>query len=237
MRQLGVFAKYWQPGTVKTRLAVSVGPEAAACLHRACVRTVLRRTCALSDRRALLVTPPESIVEFASFAGAAWDVESQSSGDLGARMRHYFEASFSRGATEVVLIGSDSPTLPVVYIERAFELLGRHAVVLGPASDGGYYLIGAAGNAPPVFDGVAWGGDTVWRQTVERLSAAGCSYAELPSWYDVDTIDDLRRLHAELSAMNPRDQIFEDLWCEVVGQVVNLPDAGDSTRFAKRQRR
>ncbi|HVC92329.1 MAG TPA: TIGR04282 family arsenosugar biosynthesis glycosyltransferase [Pirellulales bacterium] len=222
MRQLGVFAKYWRPGTVKTRLAASIGPEAAACLHRACVRTVITRTCTMAARRALVVAPPESLAEFARFAGAAWNVESQSSGDLGERMRRFFEASFARGASEVVLIGSDSPTLPLEYIERAFELLGRHPVVVGPACDGGYYLIGAMGKPPPVFDGVAWGSDAVWRQTVERLTAAGCSHAELPRWYDIDTIDDLRRLHAELSAMNPRDQAYEALWREVVGQVSNL---------------
>ncbi|HUY37019.1 MAG TPA: TIGR04282 family arsenosugar biosynthesis glycosyltransferase [Pirellulales bacterium] len=210
-----MFAKFWQPGAVKTRLAASVGPLAAARLHRACLRTVLARTCTLAERRTLMVTPPERLAEFASFAGAAWNVEPQSSGDLGARMRHYFETSFAHGAARVVLIGSDSPTLPVAHIERAFDLLGRHAVVLGPASDGGYYLVGAAAKSPPIFDGVAWSSGEVWRRTVEQLAAAGCSYAELPEWYDIDTYDDLLRLRAELAAMNPRDDVYQALRREV----------------------
>jgi rSAM/selenodomain-associated transferase 1 len=215
MRQLGVFAKYWQPGAVKTRLAASIGHLAAARLHRQCVRTILARAAGLAERRTLMVTPPERLAEFARFAGAAWEVEPQSTGDLGSRMRHYFETSFARGATQVLLIGSDSPTLPVAHLERAFESLARHAVVLGPARDGGYYLVGAAGQPPPIFDGVAWSSDAVWRQTVERLAAARCAFDELPEWYDVDTLDDLQRLRAELETMFPRDDVYEELRREV----------------------
>jgi rSAM/selenodomain-associated transferase 1 len=217
MRQLGVFAKYWQPGGVKTRLAASIGQRAAARFHRECVRTILARTRTLAVHRVLMVDPPVRLAEFTEFAGNDWNVLPQSAGDLGARMRQYFDTAFAGGAAQVVLIGSDSPTLPLEYIERAFDRLSRRAVVLGPANDGGYYLLAARRAAPPIFDGVEWGSDRVLRETVERLNAAGCSYCELPPWYDVDTIDDLRRLRAELASMEPRPNEFAALWREIQG--------------------
>jgi hypothetical protein len=215
MRQLGVFAKYWQPGMVKTRLAASIGDLAAARFHRECVRTILARTCTQAEQRVLMVTPPDRLDEFSALADGNWTVLPQPAGDLGSRMRHYFETSFAGGAAQVVLIGSDSPTLPAAYIERAFELLNRHDVVLGPASDGGYYLLATRRAAPPIFDGVAWGSDSVLRQTAQRLAAARLEYCELPPWYDVDTIDDLRRLRAELNSMQPRPEYYESLWREI----------------------
>src|SRR5207245_1186739 len=103
VRDLGIFAKYWEPGAVKTRLAATVGAEAAARLQREFVRTIAARTGALADRRAFVVTPPERLAEFATLAGPQWSVKRQSSGDLGARMRNYFQTSFADGATYAVL--------------------------------------------------------------------------------------------------------------------------------------
>ena len=97
-----------------------------------------------------------------------------------------------------MLIGSDSPTLPADYIQQAFERLQQHDAVLGPTEDGGYYLIGIRDAVPPVFDGVQWGSPQVWRQTVDRLHESKVRFATLPTWYDVDVLDDLERLQAEL---------------------------------------
>jgi glycosyltransferase A (GT-A) superfamily protein (DUF2064 family) len=98
----------------------------------------------------------------------------------------------------VLLIGSDSPTLPAAHMTQAFELLGEVPVVLAPARDGGYCLIGASGGVPPVFDGIDWSTDRVLAQTIERLQLAGLKHASLPAWYDVDTADDLERLRQDL---------------------------------------
>ena len=82
----------------------------------------------------------------------------------------------------MVLIGSDSPTMPAQFIDDAFAALDSDPVVLGPSRDGGYYLVGAAGQVPPIFTEIDWSTPAVWRQTVDRLGKAGCRFAELPPW-------------------------------------------------------
>lgn len=201
--QLGMFAKFWQPGSVKTRLAAEVGPIAASSIYRAFVTALARRLEGVAARRVLAFSPPDRRADFAMLLGelnVSWELEDQGPGDLGARMHHYFTAAFDRDASRVVLIGSDSPTIPGEFIQRAFELLDQAPVVLGPASDGGYYLIGLAGAVPPVFEGISWSSPAVWDQTVSKLEQALIPYATLPPWYDVDDLQDLRRLAAELAA-------------------------------------
>ena len=204
MRQLGIFAKHPQPGRVKTRLAATIGDEPACRLYRAFVETLLARFAGVADRRVLVFSPPERRAEFEPLAGQSWQLAEQSAGDLGQRMRRHFEDAFDDGASRVVLLGSDSPTLPVEYVERAFDLLKEVPVVLGPSDDGGYYLIGAAGRVPLIFDDIAWSSEGVWEQTIRRLRALGRDFRELPSWYDVDDEDDLRRLRKELSEESSR---------------------------------
>ncbi len=196
--RLGIFAKYWQAGAVKTRLAQSIGEESAAALHLTFLRTLLHRFAALPVSRVLSFSPLDRRAEFAGLAGSVWEIEPQSAGDLGQRMAAFFQAAFEQGCERVVLIGSDSPTLPVAYITQAFEHLATHPVVLGPSADGGYYLVGASHRVPPIFSGVAWSTCEVWKQTLHLLEAAQIPVAELPPWYDVDDIEDLCRLAAAL---------------------------------------
>ncbi len=209
MNLLGMFAKYWEPGTVKTRLAATVGNEAAAELHHAFVRTLVHRLQHRADRRLLCFAPPEPRDAFKTIAAGAWSIAPQSEGDLGARMRNFFDTAFAAGATRVVLIGSDSPSLPAEYIDQAFEHLATQQVVLGPAEDGGYYLIGGAGRTPDVFEGVTWSSGEVWNQTVARLNAAGVSFAQLPMWYDVDQWSDLKRLSSDLEKTKSSPSLLE----------------------------
>ena len=200
VRQLGVFAKYWQPGAVKTRLAAHWGDVAASRLSRGFLVAVLNRLATRADRRLLVFTPAERRAEFAELAAGRWELAPQTAGDLGQRMQGYFEAAFAAGARRVLLIGSDSPSLPCELVERAFTLLETRDVVLGPTPDGGYYLVGAADRVPPIFAGVAWSTPRVWEQTMEQVRVAGLSLAELPPWYDVDEPVDLARLRAELAS-------------------------------------
>lgn len=200
MRELGMFAKFWTPGEVKTRLAADVGLEPAARLHQAFLQTLVERFAHAGDRRTLVFSPANKLGEFRTLRAASWRFEPQGEGDLGRRMQAYFEAAFAAGAERVVLIGSDSPTLPSGFVESAFDMLERRPVVLGPAADGGYYLVGAAGQPPPIFEGMAWSQPTVFAETITKLEAARLEYATLPGWYDVDAIEDLRRLHEELNA-------------------------------------
>lgn len=193
---LGIFAKYWQPGQVKTRLAATIGDQRAAAIHRLFVESLLARFGNVADQRLIAFAPAAAERAFRELAGKAWQVAPQTTGDLGERMQHFFAAAMER-AERVVLIGADSPDLPIEYIEQAFAALHAHDVVLGPAHDGGYYLVGAAGHVPPIFESVAWSTDRVWPQTLARLAAAGCRWHALPPWHDVDD-------HAGLTALIDR---------------------------------
>jgi glycosyltransferase A (GT-A) superfamily protein (DUF2064 family) len=133
-------------------------------------------------------------------------------------LRTFFEQSLQKDC-RVVVVGSDSPTLPLEHVRLAFESLREHAAVLGPATDGGYYLVGAAGAVPPIFDGVSWSTAAVWLQTRERLDRSHASYAVLPEWYDVDELDDLRHLYDELARLVEQDAAWRPLWA-TVGRVV-----------------
>jgi rSAM/selenodomain-associated transferase 1 len=193
-----MFAKYWQPDSVKTRLAGGIGAANAARVYHAFVVALASRFETVADRRLLCFAPPERLLEFSALAEPHWTAVPQATGNLGERMSAFFREAFRSGANRVVLIGSDSPTLPTANVARAFELLSEHDVVLGPTPDGGYYLIGARTAAPTIFEDVAWSTPHVFRQTIERLRAADLTYEQLPTWYDVDELADLIRLRDEL---------------------------------------
>jgi rSAM/selenodomain-associated transferase 1 len=206
VRQLGVFAKYWEPGAVKTRLAAAIGDRRASELYRLLLATSLRRFAAAEDRHVLAFTPPDRQAGFLELAGPGWLLQPQAEGDLGVRIKQYFVNAFQGGADTVVLLGADSPTLPHAYLTQAFVALEERPVVLGPAQDGGYYLVGARDRVPPIFDDVAWGSSQVWRQTIALLQQADCPFAVLPEWYDVDEADDLIRLRSDLESRSSREQ-------------------------------
>ncbi|HWB14224.1 MAG TPA: TIGR04282 family arsenosugar biosynthesis glycosyltransferase [Pirellulales bacterium] len=221
-REFGIFAKYWQPGQVKTRLAADIGFEPASRLHRLSLETLLCRFSGVADRRVLAFTPADragafaALVESRSVPGTGhWSLEPQAAGDLGERIQHYFTSAFARGAQRVVLIGSDSPTLPDSFVAEAFDRLLTADAVIGPTADGGYYLVGLSRLLPRLFDQIAWSTPAVLAQTLGRLRAESCPYSILPSWYDVDTLADLIRLRAELAGkptheMLPLRQLVEE---------------------------
>lgn len=190
--KLMIFAKAPAPGRVKTRLAPAIGDAGAARLHAAFVRDVVAR----HDKpgRATTVWRGGDL-EHPLWAALGVPLATQCSGDLGGRLADAFAQELADGSA-VVVLGTDSPTLPPQLVDQAFAALQRHAVVLGPACDGGYYLLGVRGGSPPVFEGIDWGTESVFAQTVEALNAAGVDFALLPYWYDVDRPDDLRMLRA-----------------------------------------
>ncbi|HJN09953.1 MAG: TIGR04282 family arsenosugar biosynthesis glycosyltransferase [Pirellulaceae bacterium] len=215
MNQLGMFAKYWLPGTVKTRLARSIGDDKASQLYHHFVITLLARFQELGDRRVLAYSPIERRAEFAAVTPEAWELIPQSPGDLGRRMNRFFDSHLVGHEDRVVLIGTDSPTMPAQYIDDAFAVLQTHPVVLGPSRDGGYYLVGAAGQVPPIFAEIDWSTPSVWQQTVDRLSSAGCRFAELPLWSDVDDLADLTRIADELTQLTQADPTWTSLYSHV----------------------
>ena len=202
MRQFGMFAKYWEPGRVKTRLAASLGDVAASEVYYAFLECLVERFASVGDRRVLVYAPADCEHHFAQLAGDQFQLQPQSPGDLGARMQSYFEQAQRAGMQRVVVVGSDSPSLPASYVEQAFERLQEFPCVLGPSRDGGYYLLGLAGQLPPIFADLPWSTDRVLELTRARLRAADCTWCELPEWYDVDAADDLAALRGELVDCN-----------------------------------
>lgn len=199
-KQFGVFAKYWQPGSVKTRLAVTEGKTVAAKLHTEFLLVTLRRFAATGEQRVLGFTPAAYEAEFRNLAGPDWILQPQREGDLGERMQQYFQDAFLAGQDRVLLIGADTPHLPLAVVQQAYATLDRAEIVLGSSSDGGYYLVGVNRPVPEIFVDIDWGSSRVWEQTIQKLQGLNCSFAELPSWYDIDQRADLDRLLRDLSS-------------------------------------
>lgn len=198
---LGLFAKWPQAGRVKTRLAAATSAEWAADVAVAFLRDLIRRLGMIGDRRVVAFAPPDAGPAFAEVVGRSFALVPQADGDLGRRLSTFFHEQFASGAGSVVVVGTDSPTLPPALVEQAFAELSRADVVLGPATDGGYYLVGCARRVPPIFDGIAWSGPTVLGETISRLADPAWRLALLPPWYDVDTLDDWRLLCGHVAAL------------------------------------
>ena len=209
---LGVFARYPEVGRVKTRLAAGIGAEAAARLYEAFVKDIANHLQMRRERCVLAITPDHATARdwFESLAGEEVETWPQPVGSLGDRLSAFFSMTLQEESSRAVVIGSDSPSFPPVFVEEAFAELDQHDVVVGPAEDGGYYLIGLharvvrdrPGVVRTIFTGIDWGGPTVLAQTLERLRASDLRFTQLPVWYDVDSIKDLRRLRDELREMD-----------------------------------
>jgi len=205
VNQFGFFAKYWTPGQVKTRLAASIGHEAAANLYRCFIEVIAARFTDLAIgpqpyHLELAIAPSNKQAEFAEIIPENWSISPQIGADLGAKMKNYFDTAFTKGAETAILIGSDSPNLPRKYVEQAFEALTKNDVVLGPAEDQGYYLVGARRQTPAIFHDIDWSTEQVWPQTIQRLENASLRYETLPVWFDIDLHSDLLRLKNDLDA-------------------------------------
>lgn len=189
---LVVFARCPEPGRVKTRLARAVGDEAAAALYAAFVADLRDRFSAVPFAVRWAVAPPDT--GFAARFDLADDATfAQQGDDLGARMHAAFARVRDGGFARCVLIGSDMPQLALATVERAFAALDETDLVLGPARDGGYWLI-AARRPLEVFDGIAWGTRDVLAATRARAAERRLTVTLLDEDFDVDEADDLARL-------------------------------------------
>ena len=191
---LAVFVKEPRPGTVKSRLAAAVGPEVAAGVYRVLAEEVVRRTAPRRDayERVVVFDPPAAGAAIGQWLGvAAGALRPQSPGDIGARMESTFDDLFRRGARRVALIGTDVPALAFEDVRDALEALDDHDLALGPATDGGYYLIALKRPAPELFRGIGWSGPDVLTQTLDRAAGRALSVRVLRTIGDVDTLEDL----------------------------------------------
>jgi hypothetical protein len=178
---------------VKTRLAAAIGPEAAADLYRALVEHVLETTTPEPGQyeRLVFFDPPEALDEMRAWLPGV-RLLAQSGGGLGARMADAFARAFARGARRVAIVGTDVPGVSRATANEALSALDAADVVIGPAEDGGYYLLALREPQPGLFAGIEWSTPGVRGQTLERAAAAGLSVRELGRLRDVDTLEDLR---------------------------------------------
>ena len=213
-----IFAKAPVPGEVKTRLCPPLTPDEAATLHGSFVLDMLERTklavakLQLPFHRYLACAPSSELVFFKIMEERQGvRLLDQVGADLGQRMHHTFVSLFTKGYERVLLVGTDVPTLPLSVYQDALTLLDKSDVVLGPALDGGYYLIGLKKPAEQLFTQVPWSTDQVLAVTQQNAKTLGLSVSLTTAWRDVDTIEDLQALieSSALDAKKPKkDQSF-----------------------------
>jgi rSAM/selenodomain-associated transferase 1 len=201
-RVMLVCIKAPSPGDVKTRLIPALSSDESAQLYR----------CFVADAvRALNAMPlaPRMLVSYAShpkMPTLSWlgknppEMFKQEGKSLGEKIIHAFGIAFGRGAQQAVMIGCDTPTLPMEYIQKAFKALESSDVVLGPTTTGSYYLVGLSRPCMNIFDNVCWSGDQIFESTVLNAQKQGYKLRVLPTHYDVETIESLRKLHSDRQA-------------------------------------
>jgi rSAM/selenodomain-associated transferase 1 len=202
-RALIVMAKEPKVGETKTRLSPHLSGQEAAGLYRCFLLDTLELMRQVKSTQPVIAySPPESESFFRSIAPAGFRFIPQVGASLGERLNNAMSQYLSAGYDQAVAIDSDSPTLPVAHLRRAFQVLDDPAVdvILGPCEDGGYYLIGLKTARSELFRGIIMSTPTVLEETVERGEGMGLRVALLPPWYDVDTRSDLDRLVEELQS-------------------------------------
>lgn len=196
-----LFVKQPVPGTVKTRLGAELGMEAAATAYRRLTECVVG---GLPEGVALRVchAPDGAGPAIAAWLGPQVAAETayfpQGGGGLGDRMTRAFAEAFAAGFERVVIIGSDCIDLTPALFGQAFQALAEVDLVIGPSTDGGYYLLGLRAPEPRIFSGVAWSTEQVLPQTLERADALGWSHRLLPALTDVDTLAEWREVAGRL---------------------------------------
>lgn len=205
---LGVFLRDPVPGKVKKRLARDVGADEACRLYVEFVRQTISIVRASGIHAIYFCSPPGSAARIRRLFRIRARILPQSGKTLGDKMRNAFRQLLSESRA-ALLIGTDSPTLPVRILKCAATNLKAREAVLGPAEDGGYYLIGLTRDAfaavgREIFSRIKWGGSNVYSSTADRLRRLGVRFHRLPVWYDIDTARDLNRARRLLTDLSKR---------------------------------
>ena len=232
-RLLLIMAKTPQPGAVKTRLCPPLTPGLAADLYRAFLRDTLALGAGLADTTVGVVYPPtaddRALRALLPPGAVAWAQQGQG---LGAGLSGAFARAFAEGYRRVVVMSSDSPTLPAAVLAEAFAALDRHDVALGPTHDGGYYLIGLNEPQPRLFEEIAWSTAVVYRQTRERAAERALRVHATAPWPDVDTVADLATLadHCAQGAAPHTAEVLGNAALRTLAREggVTLPALGDN---------
>jgi len=192
-----VFTRFPQPGLTKTRLIPALGAKGAADLQRKMAEYTFSQCCELANKRKLSMTVHYEGGDERALLG--WIPSSmlcrpQIKGSLGERLAHSFASSFSEGRARVIIVGSDCPFITPEILADGFDLLLDNDLVIGPAHDGGYYLIGLSKPEQLLWTDIDWGTEKVLQQTIEIARNRGLKLALLPSLADIDRPEDLQNL-------------------------------------------
>lgn len=187
---LGIFFRIPELGKVKRRLAKQIGDELALKAYQAMLNATMKNVQRLEgiDIYRFYDGSLESSIDFSS----TFYYVPQTGRDLGHRMSNAVNYLFEKGYKKVVLIGSDSPDLPIDYIKQAFQMFNTCELVIGPSKDGGYYLIGMSKPFDEVFGNIVWGSNHVLKDTILKVKGADIKFFLLPEWYDIDDLESLQ---------------------------------------------
>ena len=201
MNTLIIFIKYPEAGKVKTRLASDIGQEKAAQIYSFMAETIIEKTLDLTNYSTIIFyDPPDKEEEIKKWVNKR-EVEysPQNGSTLGERISNAFEMVFSSGTSRAIIIGSDCIDVSKDIINLAMESLENKDVILGPAEDGGYYLLGLNRHMPEIFENIEWSTANVLNQTIERINENKLKYKLLKTLKDVDTVDDLEAIKTDLA--------------------------------------
>lgn len=185
-----LFVRWPEIGKVKTRLSATMGDDEACRVYRLLAERCFSEALAAKNSQVIVCATGATCEEFASWLPGAADYILQPEGDLGERLGTAFQQTFQAGASSVMAIGTDAPTLDSQSISDAAELLGTHDVVVYPATDGGYVLIGCSSDQPSLFNEMHWSTDRLLAQTLNVCKQQNLCTHVGPQFSDVDTEED-----------------------------------------------
>jgi uncharacterized protein len=227
-RVLVIMAKAPRAGAVKTRLIPRIPLQAVTVFYRCLLDDTLALARSLAGVKIAIMCPDSDVDELASLAGQGVRVVAQEGEGLAAGLTSVFAHFAEAPPRRIIAFNSDSPHLPRSFIEAAFEILAAHDVVIGPAYDGGYYLVGAKASHPTLFIGDGMGTGSALERLLSRTRVLELSVGFADPFYDIDVAEDLIRLAADLRrapALAPRTAVWLKEWQDAVIRL--RPGAGD----------
>jgi uncharacterized protein len=242
MKKIAVFSKKPEPGKTKTRLIPNLSKDEAMELSESLLKDTITLINDISyiDKKVMYASPPGSLEYFQTITQSAvkepgkekeeilqWQIKIQEGKNLGDRFLNAMNneltddtsnsgnrSSIPYGNIKLIIIGSDSPAIPLKYIEEAFSILEKTDIVLGPAEDGGFYLIGVKKTWPDIFNSVRWSASYTLSDIIANLEKSSLNYIMLPQWYDIDEIKDLAKLNNDL-------KVIPDSYCKNTRKILN----------------
>lgn len=192
-----IFVKSPETGKVKSRLSISIDEETVVKIYKLFVQDILQKLEKIPDEKIICYYPKNAIDEIKKWLGPDYLYIAQKGNNLGERLKNGFTHGFQSGFSKLIAIGSDSPDLKLEFFIDTFKNLEYYDTVIGPCSDGGYYLIGFSNNSfyPKVFENIPWSTEKVYKKSIDSLNKADLKIYNLPVWQDVDTIENLFYLY------------------------------------------